>query len=421
MEENSNTEEIKSTNETVNDASAGDKAGEFSKKKSSFLPGFLLGMLTMLLAFAVLVIILCLKKVIYLSAGGGLVDAEVTSKAETIKAYLDQYSLYETNEEDLKKGMLSGLLKGTGDKYAYYYDAEEMQALVRDYDGTFYGIGAFIQSDPDGNSFISGTYENSPAEKAGLLTGDIITHVDGKSTKGYDRYEVAQMIRGDLGTTVVLTVLRDGEELEISVKRDKLKKIDVSYEMSTDKIGYIYIKDFDDVTIDQFAEALATLKGQGMEDMILDLRGNTGGLLRVTIEVAKQIMCKGKIVTIENAGGKVKDYECDGSREFKGRIVILTDGYTASASEILTGALRDNGMAVTLGTRTYGKGLVQNFYYMSDGSGIKFTTNEYYTPSGAAINEVGIEPDIEVELDYEAYLEDGSDNQLQAAIDYLEK
>ncbi len=415
MEENNNTTEV------VNDTSAPEKADSVSKKKSGFLPGFIIGMLTMLLLCAVIIVILCLNRIVFLSAGRGLVDSEVTSKAETIKAYLDQYSLYDINDDDLRKGMLNGLLKGTGDKYAYYYDPQEMRDLVRDYDGTFYGIGAFIQSDSDGNSFISGTYENSPAEKAGLIAGDIIISVDGKSTKGYDRYEVAQMIHGELGTTVVLTILRGDEELEFTIKRDKLKKIDVSYEMLTDKIGYIYIKDFDDVTVDQFAEALATLKGQGMEDMVLDLRGNTGGLLRVTIDVAEQIMCKGKIVSIENAGGKVKDYECDGSREFKGRIVILTDGYTASASEILTGALRDNGMAITMGTRTYGKGLVQNFYYMSDGSGIKFTTNQYYTPSGAAINEVGIEPDIEVVLDYEAYLEDKTDNQLDAAIEYLEK
>ena len=158
-----------------------------------------------------------------------------------------------------------------------------------------------------------------------------------------------------------------------------------------------------------------------MQDLIIDLRMNTGGLFRVSLEIAREIMCEGLIVSIEDSSGEMKEYSCDGDKEFGGRIVILTDGYTASASEILAGALKDNGMAITLGTTTFGKGRVQDFFYLSDGSCIKFTTNSYYTPSGAAINGVGITPDIEVEFDGDLYYDEGIDNQIEAAIEYLEK
>ena len=156
-----------------------------------------------------------------------------------------------------------------------------------------------------------------------------------------------------------------------------------------------------------------------MEDMILDLRTNTGGLLRAVLDITRQIMCKGVIVSTRNAQGETDSYKCDGKNEFTGDILILTDGYTASASEILVGALKDHGMAISMGTTTFGKGVVQDFFYLSDASGIKFTTEEYLTPNGTAIDGVGIEPDIVVEFDYDRYIEDKTDNQLEAAIEYM--
>ena len=393
------------------------------KKKHPFGKGFVFGMLIMLLLCSVAFFFLCLGRVIYISGGRGLADAEVTAKANTIAAYLREYSIYEYDEAALREGMLDGLMSATGDKYAVYYNAEELTAVFTDYDGNFYGIGALIKQNLDGEVYISGVYEDSPAEKSGLQAGDVIIAVDGEDVKGLDRYEVAEKMRGEKGTEVTITVYREstGETLDCRAVRDKLKKIDVEYRMLTDDIGYIQIKDFDDVAIDQFTDALATLKVLGMKDMVIDLRGNTGGLLRAATGIIRQIMCKGVIFSTEDASGERTDFECDGDREFKGRIVILTDGYTASASEIMTGALRDNGMAISIGTNTYGKGLVQDFFFLSDGSGIKFTTDQYFTPNGTAINGVGIAPDIEVEFDYDAYMADGTDNQLDAAIKYLEK
>ena len=422
------TEEAQDVSAQVTEAASqqpeeSEKKTEKKKKKHSFGAGFVLGLALMLLICAATVFVLCITRVMYISGRSGIADAEVIAKANMIAGYLQEYSIYDYDETALREGMLDGLMRATGDKYAVYYNADELAAVFNDYGGNFYGIGALIKENADGEVYLSGVYEDSPAEKSGLKAGDVIVAVDGENVVGLDRYEVAEKMRGEKGTEVVITVYREstGETLDCKAVRDKLKKIDVEYRMLSDDIGYIWIKDFDDIAIDQFTDALATLKGQGMKDMVIDLRGNTGGLLRAALGIVRQIMCKGVIFSTENAKGEKDYFECEGDREFQGRIVILTDGYTASASEIMTGALRDNGMAVSIGTTTYGKGLVQDFFYLSDGSGIKFTTDQYYTPNGTAINGVGIEPDIEVEFDYDAYMADGTDNQLDAAIEYLQK
>ena len=393
------------------------------KKKRPFRLGFLVGMLVMLLLCVGSFFALLLTRHLYLAGGEGLVDAEVIAKAETIYAYLDQYSIYDFDETALREGMFDGLLDGTGDKYAEYYNADEIKDLFADYNGDFCGIGVLLRTNSDDQAYVSGVYDDSPALEAGFQEGDILIAVDGQSLAGMSRTEIAELVRGPENTQVVITVYREDtdETLDLTCTRKKLKKIDVEYRMVSDTIGYIWIKDFDDVTTEQFIEALNALKEQGMEDLIIDLRMNTGGLFRVSLEIAREIMCEGLIVSIEDSTGEMKEYTCDGDKEFGGRIVILTDGYTASASEILAGALKDNGMAVTLGTTTFGKGLVQDFYYLSDGSCIKFTTNSYYTPSGAAINGVGIAPDIEVEFDGDLYYDEGIDNQIEAAVEYLEK
>jgi carboxyl-terminal processing protease len=392
------------------------------KKKHSFGIGFTCGMVVMFLLCVATIFILMLNKRVYLSGGAGLADSELVAKADSIAAYLQEYSIYDYDPDALREGMLDGLMAGTGDKYAQYYTAEELAAVFDDYEGNFCGIGSYIKETDDGDVYCAGVYENSPAEEAGLQEGDIFKAVDGESVEGLGKYDVASLIKGEENTSVVLTVYREStdETLDLTITRRQLPKVDVEYEMVSDDIGYIWIKDFDEIAIEQFEEAMADLRSQGMKDLVLDLRNNTGGLLRAAIDITKQIMCKGVIVSIEDADGNRKAYDCDGRNEFEGRIVILTDGYTASASEIVAGALRDNGMAITMGTNTYGKGIVQNFYYLSDGSGIKFTTDQYYTPNGTAIHGIGIAPDIEVKPDLDAYKEDGTDNQLNAAIDYLE-
>lgn len=393
------------------------------KKSNPFRLGFLTGMLAMLLVCVITFFSMLLTKHLYLSAGEGILTDEAIAKTETIYAYLRANSIYDFEDETLREGIYDGLVDATGDNYAEYYNPQEIKDLFADYNGDFCGLGVLLKGRPDGSVYISGVYDDSPALEAGFEVGDVLMAVDGESVVGLDRYDIAARVRGIENTEVCITVYREstGETLDITAVRKKLKKIDVDYKMVSDSVGYIWIKDFDDVTTEQFEEAMKDLTSQGMTDLIIDLRTNTGGLFRVALEIAKQLMGKGVIVSIESADGTMKEYTCDGDNEFGGKIVILTDGYTASSSEILAGALIDNGMAISLGTTTFGKGLVQDFFYLSDGSCVKMTTNQYYTPNGTAINGVGITPDIELEFDYDRYVNEEVDNQIEAAIEYLEK
>lgn len=392
------------------------------EKKHPFRLGFLIGMLVMLLLCVSVFFTLLLTRRLYLSGGEGIIDSQTLTKAEEIYGFLDKYSIYEFGEDDLRAGVYEGILDATGDKYTEYYTPEEIRDLFADYNGDFCGIGVLIKVSRDGDYYISGVYDDSPAKDAGFEEGDIIKLVDGVGVDDVDKATLTDMIRGPEDTEVVVTVYRSStdETLDLKAFRKQLKKIDVSYEMLTDTIGYIWIKDFDDVTTDQFSEAVRDLTEQGMTDMVLDLRMNTGGLFRVALEIADQLMSEGVIVSIEGADGAMKEYSCDDEDEFAGNIVILTDGYTASSSEILAGALIDNGKAISVGTTSFGKGLVQDFFYLNDGSCIKFTTNQYYTPGGTAINGVGIVPEIEVELDVDLYYDEGRDTQVEAAVEYLE-
>ena len=407
------------TNAAVNaPANASEKK---PRKRHLFAKGFAFGMGVMLMICIMLFLVLMLTRRVYISGRAGLADAELIAKTESIAYYLKSHSLYDYDPDSLRDGMLNGLMEGTGDRYAQYYNTQELADLMNDYEGNFCGLGVLIKQSPEGDVYVSGTYKDSPAEEAGFTEGDVFKAVDGVDVEGWDRYDVAELIRGEEGTSVTITVYREstGETLDLTATRKQLKKIDVEYRMVSDTTGYIWIKDFDEVAVTQFAEALEDLRSQGMEDMILDLRTNTGGLLRAVLDITRQIMCKGVIVSTRNAQGETDSYKCDGKNEFTGDILILTDGYTASASEILVGALKDHGMAISMGTTTFGKGVVQDFFYLSDASGIKFTTEEYLTPNGTAIDGVGIEPDIVVEFDYDRYIEDKTDNQLEAAIEYM--
>ena len=191
--------------------------------------------------------------------------------------------------------------------------------------------------------------------------------------------------------------------------------------MMEDGIGYIQITEFDEVTEDQFAEALAECKGKGMKALILDLRSNPGGNLSTVCEIARMVLPKGLIVYTEDKYGKRDEYSSDGFRKLQVPAVVLVNGYSASASEILAGAMKDHGIATIMGTTTFGKGIVQRVISLSDGSAVKLTVSKYYTPNGNNIHEKGIEPDVVVELDTDAYYNEGTDNQLQEAVKYLKE
>lgn len=355
-----------------------------------------------------------------------IVNESVASKIVTLESVIDKYYLNDYTNEDLETGIYRGMVDALGDKYGEYYTVEEIKKAREKSEGVFGGIGAYISYDEDlGCCIIAGTMEGGPAERAGLHEGDIIYKVDDIDAQGMDSSEVVKYVRGEVDTVVHLTLLRDTadktETIEVDITREIIESNTVIYEMKEDNIGYIGITEFDSVTSDQFTEALAVLKGQGARGIIIDLRSNLGGNLDTACDIARNILPKGVIVYTIDKYDKRKEYTCDGEHELDLPLVMLVNKYSASASEVLTGAVKDYGKGKVVGTTTYGKGIVQTVIPLSDGSAVKLTTSSYYTPNGVCIHGTGIDPDVEVEFDSDAYYNDGVDNQLNAAMEEIHK
>jgi len=360
------------------------------------------------------------------SGAESVLNEDTEKKLSTIEEVIDEY-YYKDEDIDtdlMIEGMYSGMVDALGDPYSVYYTAEEWNQLMQETEGIYYGIGAYISLDPaTGYGKINGVIPDTPAQEAGLRENDIIYLIDGESSQGMDLSEIVSRVKGEEGTTVHLTIYREGETdyLEIDVERRKIESPTVNYEMYDNGIGYIQITEFDDVTTDQFTEALAVIKGSKAKGLILDLRGNPGGSLPVVVDIARMILPKGLIVYTEDKYGERDEYTCDGEHELDLPLVVLMNGNSASASEILAGAVKDYKKGTLIGTTTFGKGIVQRVMPLSDGTALKLTISAYYTPNGNNIHGVGIEPDIECEFDSDAYYEEDVDNQLQRAIQEIEK
>lgn len=354
------------------------------------------------------------------SSHADLVNDDTLEKLEALEEVIDKY-YYKDEDidvEEMTEGMYSGLVDSLGDPYSVYYTAEEWQDLMADTEGIYYGIGAYLQLDTaTGLARINGVIADTPAEEAGLRENDIIYQVDGEMIQGLELSEIVSRVKGEEGTTVHLTIVREGETdyLEFDVERRRIESPTVNYEMYDNGVGYIQITEFDEVTTDQFTEALAVIKGSGAKGLILDLRSNPGGSLPVVVDIARSILPKGLIVYTEDKYGKREEYTCDGKNELDIPMVVLINGNSASASEILAGAIKDYGKGTLIGTTTFGKGIVQRVLPLTDGTALKLTISSYYTPKGNNIHGIGIDPDIECEFDSEAYYERDVDNQLECA------
>lgn len=351
-------------------------------------------------------------------------DNDVIQKINLLKSAIEYYYVEDLDEDVLADGLYSGLMNSLGDPYAEYYTPEQWIALQNSTEGIYYGIGAYLKKDiVTGYPLIMGVIRNAPAEEAGIQVDDYIYKVDGTDVCDMNLSDVTDMIKGPEGTTVTINIIRPStsEELVMTIERRKVETPTVEYKMLEGNIGYIIITEFDAVTVDQFAEALATVKGNGMEGLILDLRGNPGGNLSAVVEIGRMLLPKGLVVYTEDKYGERKEYDCDGSRCIDVPLVVLINGGSASASEILAGAIKDYGVGTLLGTTTYGKGIVQRLIALDDGSAIKLTVSHYYTPLGNDIHKVGVVPDIELEFDADAYKEDATDNQLERAIELLQQ
>lgn len=348
-------------------------------------------------------------------------ESDVNEKLDQINGLIEDYYLYEDDidEDALIDGIYSGYAEALGDPYTEYYDEEQTEALYESTSGEFSGIGATMSQNIDsGEISVSNVYEGSPADKAGLKQGDIIYQVDDHPTSGRDLETVVSWIKGKQGTDVVLHVLRGDEEIELTATRDIIEVQTVTSEMKDDQIGYIAVSEFDSVTYDQFAEALEDLETQGMQGLVIDLRGNPGGSLSTVTDMLQLLLPEGTIVSTKDKYGNTEEITCDGTHEFTRPLAVLVNQYSASASEIFSGAVQDYGTGTIVGMTTYGKGVVQQLMDLGDGTCLKITIAEYYTPNGRSINGTGVKPDVEVEYEYD---EDDheADNQLQKALEVV--
>ncbi len=356
---------------------------------------------------------------------GSAIDAELINKLQSLENTIHQYFyLHEVSREELQEGLYRGLLWALQDPYSEYYSAEELEEILQQTEGIYYGIGAYVTLDTATSlPKISGVIEGTPAQEAGLRTDDIIYEVEGVSTYGMSVTEAVGLIKGPENSQVTLTIVRMGETdyLEFTLTRRKVEAPTVKLTMLEDDIAYIELTEFDEVSIDQFADALATARGSGMKGLILDLRGNPGGSVNAVVEMCRMILPEGMIVYTENKEGKRTEYTCDGKRKLEVPMTVLVDGNSASASEIMAGAIKDYGIGTLVGTTTFGKGIVQQILSFMDGSAVKITISSYFTPKGNNIHGIGIEPDIECPFDGEAYYgsEDHPDNQLEKAREVL--
>ena len=346
------------------------------------------------------------------------------AKIRQIEEMLDTYYVEDYDKELAEELMYTGLVAGVGDPYTYYLSADSLAEQVEKNSGHFVGIGVEIYAGDDGYIVVSSVTPGGPAEAAGILAEDKITEVDGESITGKTAADVSALVKGEEGTDVTLTIFREstGEVLEKTVTRQDIQVQTVSWRMMDDNIGYISITNFRENTYNQFKEALDTLEAEGMEKLVLDLRNNTGGLVKSAHEIGEELLPEGIMVYTMDKEGNREDTLCDDVYNDV-PMVVLVNGNSASAAEILAGAIQDTGRGELIGTTTFGKGLVQRLFTLPDGSGLNVTIQKYYTPNGTSIHGLGITPDYEVELPEEYAQQTNSpaevDTQLQKAVEVL--
>lgn len=357
---------------------------------------------------------------------GVLSDSSHVQKIEYLEKMIDQEYLGEVDNAELAEGIYAGLVYGLGDVYSRYYTADEYAQETASTDGAYAGIGVSIQKNKNGGVQIAECYEGGPGAEAGLQTGDVITAINDTDVTDMELSDVVSLIRENKDNTIVLTVFRENEEKsrEISVDVTDVELPSVFGEMLNKKTGYIQITQFTGVTPQQYKDMFAELKDKGMERLVIDLRDNPGGLLTSVCDILREILPEGLIVYTEDKYGNREEETCDGKHQLDMPLAVLVNENSASASEIFAGAVQDHEVGTIVGTTTYGKGVVQELRQLSDGSAVKLTVSNYYTPNGNSINKVGIKPDVEVKLASELLNKDEitheEDNQLQKTLDVIE-
>ena len=344
--------------------------------------------------------------------------AELTNLDRAIiglKKIIDQKYLGEVNEQKLYEGAIKGYISALNDQYSSYYTKEEIEELKVSLLGNYVGVGAYLQEDTTSNVIkVLLPIEGSPAKEAGIQAGDIITKVNGIEYTGKELTQASAAMKGEEGTTVELEILRNGEKKTFTITRRNIKVYHIASEVIEDDVGYMYIQTFDEGCADEFKQKYNELKQKNIKSLVIDLRNNGGGIVDEALEILDCILEKNKIMLITvDKNGNEEISKSKSNPVVDVPIVVLVNEQTASASEIMAGALKDHNKAKIVGEKTYGKGVIQELMYLTNGSALKLTTNEYYTPNRNKINKIGITPDYEVELS------DETDTQLKKAIELL--
>lgn len=383
------------------------KKRSYSKNRKDFWKGVVCG--------CIIAVVLCVVSATVLLnfTDIGLANTiKRNAKLKTLKNLVDENFLYSDNVTDssITDGLCKGYIYALGDEYSEYFTKDEYKEFLNSVNGEISGVGIKFAVDTETGNFVAKeVVENSPAESAGVKAGDILLKVDGEEITGKTIDDAVSLVRGDNGTKVTLTFDRNGKTIEKTMTRAIIKEATVTYKMLDNQIGYIKISQFADKTANEFEEAKKALEDQNMKGLIVDLQDNPGGYVESTAEILKSLLPKGNIVSVKYKNDKTEKITCDGKNEFDKPLAVLINGESASASEIFAGAIQDYKKGKLIGKKSYGKGVVQKMYPLSDDTMVKITTAEYYTPKKQRINKKGLTPDIE------------STDALNDAIKYIEE
>lgn len=410
-----------------------------NKRKRKSRPGFLTGMCAGVF-LSILLLIGCFVALHFwaekqrqeMAAAATQVEVTLSKKIGTkldiLLKEIDANFLFEYDKKKVEDGIYKSLFASLDDKYAEYYTAEEYRALMEKMSGAFYGIGVVMQmSEDESHAEVISLVETGGAKEAGVLPGDWLCEADGTSLLGCSLTEIVAIVRGEEGTTAHIKVYRPSEEkyYEFDVERRRIESNTVYSEMVETEVGYIQISEFDIVTDEQFRTELEKLQAEGMKRLIIDLRNNPGGTIESVVSIADMLLPEGIVTYTETKDGTRTEYRSENEPIYNGPLVVLINENSASASEILSGAIKDYGRGTLVGQKTYGKGIVQSVRMLTDGTAVKMTVSRYFTPNGTCIHEIGIEPDISEELAEEAIvdglLEKDEDTQLHRALEALEQ
>ncbi|NDL67651.1 S41 family peptidase [Anaerotalea alkaliphila] len=399
------------------------------RRNTGFLKGFIAGVLTLALLFSVYMGVKGLLEVAYRS-GLPLTSREyrdVGDKMRELGRVLEEHYLEEVEVQAMEEEALRGFVAGLGDPYTTYFSQEEYSSFLEKMEGSYEGIGVVISyGESEEEILVVAPFPGTPGAMAGIQPGDRIMEVDKEPVSGMSLDMIVERIKGEKGTQVSLTLYRKRTEetLEVQVTRDVIDVPTIDHAMLEDQIGYIQIAGFEENTYDQFKEALEDLEGQGIKGLVVDLRNNPGGFMHIVAAIGNELVPEGMIVYTEDKNGERSELKSDNKTPFDKPLVVLVNEYSASASEILAGAVKDRGVGTVVGVQTFGKGLVQRNFELGDGSAVKVTIAKYYTPNGSYINGVGIAPDVVLPLEEApegAEQAEGPvmDNQLQKAVEII--